>query len=136
MTRNIFVTYSCHLLQSFGDSTNTFHILSALCTGRRVTSPQQVIDALEYHPIPPTDLPDSSDIDYASLECMWQISLARYLRGRGHPSGQGLEADVDGNATIRSRMFLRTITGSEYLPTGSTKIKVCSITFPHCTTDI
>jgi len=66
------------------------------------------------------------------LEAMWEISLARYLCGRSSPV-EDLHTSAPGDRTLHARKFLRALTGSEYLPVQSTKIKVsCSAQCLQC----
>jgi hypothetical protein len=116
--------------QTFGDAHNTFLILSAISSGRRVTNPQQVINILQYHSVPPLDSVNSFDagvtgVDYDSMEAMWELSLARYLRGPSSPV-EGSDARPPGDLTLRARKFMRAVTGSEYMPVDSMKIQVAS----------
>ena len=60
--------------------------------------------------------------------------MSRYLRGQpSSQQGSSVQnaAESNSNSTMRARNFLRAVTGSEYLPLDSTKIKVRILWNPY-----
>jgi hypothetical protein len=100
-----------------------------MCSGRQISSPSQVISIIQF-----LSLPTSVDAQYRSFPDKFSIALKRYLKGRGHPSNDSFNSvpfdereQVADDYTIRSRIFMKSITGSEYLPVNdpTNHISVC-----------
>ncbi|KAG6369379.1 hypothetical protein JVT61DRAFT_14951 [Boletus reticuloceps] len=111
-------------------------IISALFSGRKVTTIGQVLDLLDPFPLP-SNLESTPGfdplLDYPSLASRWMLHLKRYLRGIGEPrdaDNQTMfdESQDNSDPLYRVKLFLLCTTASVYLPiTNSSfqKIKVC-----------
>ena len=109
--------------------------------GRSVTCAQDIWSHLEFVGPPQNQLEPSGDhISQAiyptdSIMTQFQHKLHRYITGIGHPehrligedfvNAEERSRDAHSN-TIRARKFLRFATGSELMPHGTWKIRVCA----------
>jgi hypothetical protein len=100
-----------------------------MCSGRRITSPLQVIPIINFAPLPGDTAPC-----FQSFPNKFAAALKRYLRGSGHPVGDEFNPimsnerqAVANNHTLRSQIFMKSVTGSEYLPLDpGNGISVCA----------
>ncbi|KAF5381596.1 hypothetical protein D9615_005530 [Tricholomella constricta] len=99
-------------IKSFGEYEQTLRIVNSLYLGRVVVHPDQVIQLIR---VSNTNLEGNEAQNH--LEALCLQSIARYLRGRGYPTGEGSEdRDPPSNhPAFRAREFLKAVTGSEYL---------------------
>lgn len=91
--------------------------------GRRVTSPDTVIDLLRPRP-------SNAVLGLSVDEEGWIAHLERYLRGSGYPHADSIVVKEDkrtiasGDNTLRSRLLLKCVTGSEYIDINRSAIHV------------
>lgn len=113
-------TYS---FQTFHDAGTAKKIIAAIGMGRRVTSPDTIIDLLRPQP-------SNTVLGLSADEEGWIAHLKRYLRGNGYPRADSIVVNEDkrtiasGDNTLRSRLLLKCVTGSEYVDINRSAIHV------------
>ena len=96
--------------------------------GRRVTSPDTVIDLLRPQP-------SNTVLGLSADEEGWIAHLKRYLRGSGYPRADSIVVNEDkrtiasGDNTLRSQILLKCVTGSEYVDINCSAIHVSFISY-------
>jgi hypothetical protein len=92
-------------------------VVKGMSSGRRISSPQQIISIINFSAIP-GESPDR----YRTFPDKFSQALKRYLQGSGRPVNDEFSISSNdrqattGNDTLRSRAFMKAITGSKYLP--------------------
>lgn len=113
--------------QSLSDAEQAGLVIAGLCGGRILQSATQILSIIEYNPVHNNAANSDSELNYPELGDAWSSAFARYLDGSGDPgSTRDYEQDGAENDSLkRSRMFLKAVTASQYLPLDPTKgIKV------------
>jgi len=109
-----------------------------MCSGRRISSPLQVISIINFLALP-AGIPARSH----TFSDKFSDALKHYLQGSGHPVGDEFniiapnerEAAIH-DYTLRSRIFMRSITGSEYLSLDpDNHVSVCLMSLLSSMTD-
>ncbi|KAG6914662.1 hypothetical protein DXG01_016044 [Tephrocybe rancida] len=122
----------------FSDPRNTLAVLDRILEGCIVASPEQLIARLVVSPSQDENIDPLLRQD--ALQLLFLQWVARFLRGEGPPSGEGLESAAkepeddgelpgakDAQLLHRSRRLLNALTGSPYLQGPSQKITGCVI---------
>ncbi|KAF7430516.1 hypothetical protein PC9H_006224 [Pleurotus ostreatus] len=111
------------LTDTFHDAGTAEKIIAAIGMGRRVTSPDIVIDLLRPQP-------SNTVLGLSVDEEGWMAHLKRYLRGSGYPRADSIVVNEDKRTidsrdnTLRSRLLLKCVTGSEYVDINRSAIHI------------
>jgi hypothetical protein len=124
----------CQYLRRDGDNRrNAEETVALIATmyNRSVSSGSQVIPYLEY--LQTERLPANPQIWESTVE-LFKLHFRRYITGIGHPSHPNLVEfisedvikDGEGDKSLRARLFLLSISGSQLLPLHKKALKVCN----------
>ncbi|KAJ8695003.1 hypothetical protein PTI98_007630 [Pleurotus ostreatus] len=111
------------LTDTFHDAGTAEKIIAAIGMGRRVTSPDTVIDLLRPQP-------SNTVLGLSVDEEGWIAHLKCYLRGSGYPRADSIVVNEDKRTidsrdnTLRSRLLLKCVTGSEYVDINRSAIHI------------
>ncbi|KAG6875744.1 hypothetical protein C0992_002549, partial [Termitomyces sp. T32_za158] len=119
-------------IETFGESEHALRLINALYIGKTVTNIEQVIALIRTQPIDTIGTTLDED-ECRKFEKLALKSIKRFLRGHGLPTGEGSENRHDNNANhplFRCKEFLRSLTGSEYLPDQHILIRFVNLFSP------